>query len=370
MKKIIVYIVVSAAVISMCLGAAGCSTSTNVLAAQQSSENADSTEKDEASGEVLSASRDIFAMDTYMTVEAYGDHCQEAVDQAEEEILRLDQMLSTGSISSEISKLNQDGYGTVSRDTFYLIQRSLELYQETDGAFNIAVYPVMRAWGFTDQNYKVPDETELKKLISDMDLTGVVLDEKTYRVQLANDEMEIDLGGIAKGYTSSRIMDIFKSCKVESGMVSLGGNVQLYGAKADGSSWRVAIEDPNNLSGYAGILEAKNRAVITSGGYERYFEQDGKEYHHIIDPKTGYPADNGLKSVTIVSADGTLADGLSTSLFIMGKDRALEFWQAHSEEFDAVLIMEDGSIYITEGIENDFQTEQKSVIVRKEDSDE
>ena len=153
-------------------------------------------------------------------------------------------------------------------------------------------------------------------------------------------------------------------------MVSLGGNVQLYGAKADGSSWRVAIEDPNNLSGYAGILEAKNRAVITSGGYERYFEQDGKEYHHIIDPKTGYPADNGLKSVTIVSADGTLADGLSTSLFIMGKDRALEFWQAHSEEFDAVLIMEDGSIYITEGIENDFQTEQKSIIVRKEDSDE
>ena len=118
MKKIIVYIVVSAAVISMCLGAAGCSTSTNVLAAQQSSENADSTEKDEESGEVLSASRDIFAMDTYMTVEAYGDHCQEAVDQAEEEILRLDQMLSTGSTSSEISKLNQDGYGTVSRDTF------------------------------------------------------------------------------------------------------------------------------------------------------------------------------------------------------------------------------------------------------------
>ena len=116
--------------------------------------------------------------------------------------------------------------------------------------------------------------------------------------------MKIDFGGIAKGYTSSRIMQIYKKCGVTSGLVSLGGNVQLLGAKPDGSAWKVAVESPDEDGNYLGILQAKDKAVITSGGYERYFEKNGKNYHHIIDPSTGYPAENGLTSVTIVSDDG------------------------------------------------------------------
>ena len=164
--------------------------------------------------------------------------------------------------------------------------------------------------------------------------------------------MKIDLGGIAKGYTSSRIMDIFKENGITSGLVNLGGNVQALGTKTDGSNWRVAVQSPDE-------------AVITSGGYERYFEQDGVTYHHIIDPKTGYPAENGLVSVTIVSSDGTLADGLSTSLFIMGEEKAAEFWKAHSDEFEAILETDDGTIYVTEGLKDSFTTDLDMKVITK-----
>ena len=177
--------------------------------------------------------------------------------------------------------------------------------------------------------------------------------------------MKIDFGGIAKGYTSSRIMQIYKKCGVTSGLVSLGGNVQLLGAKPDGSAWKVAVESPDEDGNYLGILQAKDKAVITSGGYERDFEKNGKKYHHIIDPSTGYPAENGLTSVTIVSDDGTLADGLSTSLFIMGSEKAQKYWKEHSDEFDTILVKDDGSILVSEGIADYFTSESDFTIIKK-----
>lgn len=141
--------------------------------------------------------------------------------------------------------------------------------------------------------------------------------------------------------------------------------MQALGTKTDGSKWRVAVQSPDDTEDYLGILSVQDKAVITSGGYERYFEQDGKTYHHIIDPKTGYPAENGLTSVTIVSEDGTLADGLSTSLFIMGKEKAIEFWKAHSDEFDIIMLTDEGKLYVTEGIQDDFSTEMEMEIIKK-----
>lgn len=247
----------------------------------------------------------------------------------------------------------------------YLVERALELNEETDGAFDIAIYPVMEAWGFPTQNYQVPSEELLQERLALVDASQISYSEENRKISFGKDGMEIDLGGIAKGYTSARIMDIFKSCGITSGLVNLGGNVQVLGAKTDGSKWRVAVQSPNDESDYLGVLSVSDKAVITSGGYERYFEQDGKTYHHIIDPKTGYPAENGLTSVTIVSADGTLADGLSTSLFIMGKEKAAEFWRAHSDEFDAILLSEDGTLYVTEGIADDFSTDLNMEIINK-----
>lgn len=309
--------------------------------------------------ELPSAQRDIFAMDTYMTVTAYGEKAEEAVEAAEQEINRLDQLLSVSSSESEVYIVNENGSEILSEDTAVLVEKSLELYESTEGMFDITVYPLMEEWGFTTEQYRIPEKKRLKELLRCVDASQIQYKPSECLLTLP-EGVEIDLGGIAKGYTSGRIMAIFEKYGIQSGIVSLGGNVQLYGAKADGSPWKVAIQNPDtstDAADYIGILEIKDKAVITSGGYERYFEQDGKTYHHILDPDTGYPAESGLTSVTIVSEDGTLADGLSTSLFIMGKKKALEYWRAHADSFDVILVEEDGTITLSEGIQDEFSSD-------------
>lgn len=329
-----------------------------------SSEGAASASSSDAAD--ASSSRDIFAMDTYMTVTAYGPNAETAVDQAQQEIERLDALLSTGEETSEVARMNANGGGTLSEDTAYLLERSLDLYGSTNGVFDIAIYPIMDAWGFTTGNYTVPSDETIESLLPLTDANDIIYDKDNASIRFAREGMKIDFGGIAKGYTSGRIADIYRECGVTSGLINLGGNVQVVGTKTDGSKWRVAVQSPEAEDDYLGVLSTADRAVITSGGYERYFEQDGVRYHHIIDPSTGHPANNGLVSVTIVSADGTLADGLSTSLFIMGKDKAAEYWRAHSDEFDTILEDEDGVLYVTEGIADDFTSEHETKIIRKD----
>ncbi|MBQ9014534.1 MAG: FAD:protein FMN transferase [Firmicutes bacterium] len=332
-------------------------------------------------------SRDFFAMDTYMTVTAYGENAAEATEAAEAEVNRLDAMLSTGNADSEIARVNGGGGvdaaggGELSEEAGALVEQGLALYEETGRKFDIAIYPIMDAWGFTDKDYRVPSDEELEKLLPLTDAAKVHYDAEKHSVSFDAEGMAIDLGGIAKGYTSSRIMEIYREHGVESGLVSLGGNVQVLGTKPDGSSWRVAVQDPGSSSGdegdeadggsaaedgqvqYLGILEAVDTAVITSGAYERNFTQDGHLYHHIIDPATGKPADSGLKSVTIVSEDGTLADALSTSLYIMGKDAALEYWRAHADQFDCILMDDAGELYVTAPIAEQFSSDAYHVNV-------
>lgn len=331
----------------------------------------DATENTTASQEGINSdlksakesSQEVFAMDTYMTVTAYGKNAKKAVDASIEEIKRLDALLSTGDEDSEIAKLNVNKSATLSEDGGYLVQRGIELSTMTDGAFDIAIYPVMHGVGdFRRRTLRAWSAT-LKELLKLADVSKIDYDNKSREISFEDAGMEIDLGGIAKGYTSSRIMDIFKEYDVDSGLVNLGGNVQTYRTKTDGSKWRVAVQSPEDESQYIGVVDVSDKAVITSGGYERYFEQDGKIYHHIIDPATGYPAESGLKSVTIVSDDGTLADGLSTSLFIMGKDKACEFWKAHSDEFDFVLLTDDDSMYISEGIADDYSSDYEYEVI-------
>ncbi|MCD8021263.1 MAG: FAD:protein FMN transferase, partial [Clostridiales bacterium] len=209
------------------------------------------------------------------------------------EISRIEDLVSTGIESSEIAQLNETGTGTVSADTGTLIEYSLDICEDTDGVFDITIYPVMKAWGFTDQNYRVPDDAELEELMGYMGIDKISYDADTGEVSLA-EGTEIDLGGIAKGYTSDRVMDILTEYGVESAVISLGGNVEALGTKPDGSLWRVAVENPDDTSDYVGIISVADKAIITSGCYVRYFEEDGITYHLIIDPGTGYPADSGL----------------------------------------------------------------------------
>lgn len=319
--------------------------------------------KDAVSGNDVPVSQDLFAMDTYMTVTAYGSNAQTAVDRAVKEIRRLDRQLSTGDSGSEIFQVDLEGRGVLSEDGAYLVDRALGLYESTGGAFDITVYPVMDAWGFTDGAFKVPSRETLAGLLPLVDAGQIHLDRKKKEVSFGMEGMQIDLGGIAKGYTSGRIMDIFRDCGVESGLVNLGGNVQVLGAKPDGNLWRVAIQEPADVDESLGIVSVRDRTVITSGGYERYFEEDGVTYHHIIDPETGYPADSGLSSVSVISEDGTLADGLSTSFFIMGLEEASAYWRTHSREFDMILMTDSGQVYATEGIRDALSSEHEVMTI-------
>lgn len=310
--------------------------------------------------------KSLFAMDTYMELTVYGGNSEEAIIAAEKEIYRLDALLSTGNEASEVAILNRNKEGKLSEDYAYLLKRSKEIYEMTQGAFDITIYPLMQAWGFTEKEYRVPDAGEIEKLVSYIDTSEILFDENTGIVEIP-EKMQLDFGGIAKGYTSSRVAHIMKDYGVKSAMLNLGGNVQTVGTKTDGSMWRVAIKSPYDDIPYLGVVSIEEKAVITSGNYERYFEKDGVRYHHIIDPKNGMPVQNELISVTIVCEDGTLADGLSTALFVKGKEGAMEFWKTHSEAFDMILCDEDCKLYVTEGIKENFSTELIYEIIEKEE---
>ena len=294
----------------------------------------------------------IYAMDTVMTLTAYGPNAEAALAAAKAEIFRLDALFDRKGENSELAALNETGSAALSTDTSELLARGIEIGELTDGAFDMTVAPVVDLWGFYDQEYRVPEAEAISSALEQVDYRNIHIDGTAAAL---TDGAQLDPGGIAKGYTSARVMEIFKENGVTSGLVSLGGNVQALGSRPDGAPWRVAVQDPSG-EGYAGILSLTDSAAITSGDYQRYFEQDGRIYHHIIDPATGYPADSDLSSVTIVCADAALADGLSTALYVMGKDAALDFWRENSG-FEAVLITRGGEIYITAGLDGKFESE-------------
>lgn len=307
--------------------------------------------------QAVSCIKELFAMDTIMQFTAYGANSERAVDAAMEEVKRLDELLSTGSSSGEISTINANGAGEISEDTAELLGAAQEIYESTEGLFDFTVYPLMELWGFPSKEYHVPSEEELGEVLPLVDAAQVSVHGNTVTL---GENQKLDFGGIAKGYASARVMEIFREQGVASGIVTLGGNVQALHVKPDGSKWRVGIRNPDtSKTQNLGVLSVDNKAVITSGGYERYFEQDGNTYIHILNPRTGYPADGDLISVTVVSEDGVLADALSTSLYIMGLDRAAEYWRIRAEEFDMILVTEQGEIYVTEGISRDFACEEK-----------
>ena len=245
-----------------------------------------------------------------------------------------------------------------------IVAEALRLWDTTDGAFDITVYPLMELWGFTSQNFRVPAEDELERMLRTVGSDGLEYDAETGSVTLGR-ALGIDLGGIAKGYTSGRLMEVFEEYGLRAGLVSLGGNVQCCGTKPDGSAWRFGIQDPfePNSGKFLGILSITDGAVITSGAYERFFEEDGETYHHILDPATGYPANHGLVSVTIVSPDGMLADGLSTSVYILGLEKATEYWREYGENFDMILMTEGGEVYVTEPIADRLTTDYPVTVI-------
>jgi len=326
-------------------------------------------------------SKDIYAMDTYMSLSVYENEeaANAILEKATDEIRRIEGLVSAHKEGSELEKLNNSGTATFSKDGVAILEKSIGIYEMTEGAFNPAIYPIMELWGFSTKEYRVPENEELQQKLTNMDASQI-------RIEYADNNsddviteditngitavatvtvpagMKLDFGGIAKGYTSDRIIALLRENKVESAIINLGGNVHTLGTKPDGTPWNTAIKHPEN-EGYLGVVEVVDKAVITSGGYERYFEEAGKTYHHIINPQTGYPAESGVISVSIISSDGMLADGLSTALYVMGYEKAVSLWKENSEIFDFVMMTNDGNVYITEGIKDNFASDYSYVVI-------
>lgn len=299
-------------------------------------------------------------MDTYMTLAAYGNNAKSAVSAAEDEIYRLDRLFSVQSSDGEIAKLNLDKSLSASEDTVKLIARACEISEITDGDFDITVAPLVREWGFySGLENKVPSDGELETALKSVGYKNIEISGNSIHL---NNGAGVDLGGIAKGYASSRAAEILAENGVESALISLGGNVRAVGSKPDGSAWTIAVADPDDTSLQIGYLSVKNTSVVTSGGYQRFFEHNQKTYHHIINPKTGCPAESGLKSVTVVSKDDTLADALSTALFVKGLDGAAELYSSCGG-FGAVFVTDEDEIYITNNLEGYFASEREFKVI-------
>ena len=294
----------------------------------------------------------LFAMDTYINLTAYGPNAEAALDLAEARIRELENLWSVTDEGSEIYAANHSGGAavSVSADTEELLRFALDMAGETGGALEPTIYPVLTAWGFTTDSYQIPAQEELDRLLKLVDYEAITLTDNTVTVP---DGMMLDLGAVGKGYAADETAAILRENGVESALLDFGGNILTVGSKPDGTPWRVGVRDPDS-DGNLGVLEVADQSVVVSGGYEKHFVgEDGQRYWHIIDPETGRPARSGLVQAAIVSQESRLCDALSTAIFVMGLDKAVDYWQAH-QDFDMLLLTDDREIYLTEGLRGAF----------------
>ena len=299
-----------------------------------------------------SAERNLFAMNTYMTFTAYGENASAALEESMELVQEVEALWSVTREESEIYQANHSGGEAVlvSEETANLIRFALEMAKKTEGALDPTIYPVLTAWGFTTESKQVPSAEQITALLENVGYDRIQLDGTSLTVPMG---MELDLGAVGKGYTADLVTDVLKKHGVESALISLGGNIQAIGSRPDGNDWRIGIRAPWE-DGNLGVLEASDVAIVTSGGYENFFEdEEGNIYWHILDPSTGYPAESGLQSVTIIGEKGKLCDALSTSLFVMGAERAEEYWRENGG-FEMLLVTDQNEIILTEGIADRF----------------
>lgn len=323
-----------------------------------------------ACGAQKNTTKTVYAMDTVMNLTAYGADAEAALSDAEQTLYALDKLLDRHDENSAVSALNR-GETVKNAELLALLQKAEKMHVETNGAFDPTLASVLAAWGFGSEHPRVPSDTELAELLQTvgaepfytMDGDAVTLPES----------VQIDLGGIAKGYAGDCVKAIFEAHGC-TGVIDLGGDVVFAGMKEDGSPWRIAVKDPNKPSDFLGTLTKTTEcAVVTSGIYERNFTENGVTYHHIIDPETGRPAESGLVSVTVVCGDAASADALSTALFVMGADAAKKLcakafsaalYSNHPSLdrtiFSYILVTDDGRVLYSNGLADQFTPNTES----------
>ena len=301
------------------------------------------------SGEDSKQTRSLFCMDTYMTLTAYGDDAEQALADCADRLKELEAMWSVTDEGSDIYKADHSGGApvAVSAETAGLVSFAVDMNRRTEGALDISVYPVLAEWGFTTQKYHVPSDERIAELMKNVDASRVEVSDGVLTVPR---DMMIDLGAVGKGQAADIICDLLKSRGVTSAILDLGGNVQTVGSKPDGSNWKVGIRDPE-CEGVICTVEIGNAAVVTSGGYERQFTENGVSYHHIIDPKTGKPAQGDFVSVTVIGDSGKYCDALSTALFVLGtREKVKDLWEKEERSFDYIALTTGGELLVSRGI--------------------
>jgi thiamine biosynthesis lipoprotein len=294
-------------------------------------------------------------MDTVVTITVVADSSQEAesaIDAAFDEIHRLEQLLSFWTEDSEIAAIYHNAGVEpvkVSPETLEIMERAKYISEKTGGAFDPTVGPLMRLWDFREQ--KMPAPEEIKERIGLVDYRQLDIDTKNSTALLKVKGMSFDTGGIAKGYAVDRAVEVLKQKGIKSGLVAIAGDIRGFGPK----EWKIGIRNPraaDEKSDVMATIVLKDRAISTSGDYERFFIRDGVRYHHILDPKTGLPA-RGTWSVSVIAKEAVLTDGLATGVFVMGPEKGLKLLEALG--MDGLIVAEGGEAITSKGLEGKIE---------------
>lgn len=308
--------------------------------------------------------REEFHMGTVITERVYGKNAEKAAGEAMDKIAQLENMMTINAAGSEIDKLNDAaGTGTnvkLSDESIYVMQTAEKFAALSGGAFDITIGPLVKAWGIFTDHPRVPPQDELDRLKALVNYKDLTIDEKNHTARLARPGQIVDLGGIAKGYAGDAVIKVYKDNGIKSAYINLGGNVVALGTKPDGTLWKIGIQNPRAENGkYIGIVSVKDKALVSSGDYERYFEKDNIRYHHILDSKTGSPSQSDLIGTTIVCDKSIDGDALSTATFILGLDKGMKLVES-LKGVEAVFITKDKKVYVTKGLKDSFTFDDES----------
>jgi FAD:protein FMN transferase len=304
-----------------------------------------------------------FHMDTIITEKVYGENAQKAANEVMDKITQIEKVMTIDAPGSEIDKLNDmAGKGGVKlgKESIYVLQKANKYAALSGGAFDVSIGPLVKAWGITTNHHRVLTQEEVSRLKKLVGYKDIEIDNKASTAKLKRSGQIVDLGGIAKGFAGDAAIAICKKNGIKSAFINLGGNVVVLGSKSDGSAWNIGVQNPRAITGqYIGILKVKNKAIVSSGDYERFFIENGKRYHHIIDPKTGFPADSGLIGTTIITDLSVDADALSTATFVLGLEKGMKLVES-LPEVEAIFVTKDKKVYTSKGLKDIFTFDDES----------